>query len=36
MSIYMQSWRVLVRRKDRPLLDVALDEVRRLHARIRA
>jgi hypothetical protein len=35
MSIYMQSWRVLVRRRDRPLLDAALDELRRLHARIR-
>jgi hypothetical protein len=36
ISIYMQSWRVLVRLRDRPPLDVALDEVRRLHARIRA
>jgi hypothetical protein len=36
MSIYMQSWRVLVRPRDRALLDVALDEVRRLHARTRA
>jgi hypothetical protein len=36
MSIYMQSWRVLVRPRDRALLEVALGEVRRLHARIRA
>ncbi|KAK1615991.1 hypothetical protein QYE76_021508 [Lolium multiflorum] len=27
MSIYMQSWRVLVRPRDRPLLDMALDEI---------
>jgi hypothetical protein len=37
MSIYMQSWRVLVRPRDRAaLLEVALGEVRRLHARMRA
>lgn len=35
MSIYMQSWRVLARQTDRDLLDVALDEVRRLYARTR-
>jgi hypothetical protein len=36
MSIYMQSWRVLVSPRDRDLLEVALGEVRRLHARMRA
>jgi hypothetical protein len=36
MSIYMQSWRVLVSPRDRELLEVALGEVRRLHARMRA
>jgi hypothetical protein len=36
MSLHMQHWRVLVRPKDRELLDVALDEVRRLYARTRA
>jgi hypothetical protein len=36
MLIHMQSWRVLVRRRDRALLDVARDELRRLHARTRA
>jgi hypothetical protein len=36
MFIHMQSWRVLVRRRDRALLDVAQDELRRLHARARA
>jgi hypothetical protein len=36
MSLHMQHWRVLVRPKDRDLLDVALDEVRRLYARTRA
>jgi hypothetical protein len=36
MSIYMQSWRVLASPRDRELLEVALGEVRRLHARMRA
>jgi hypothetical protein len=36
MLIHMQSWRVLVRRRNRALLDVARDEARRLHARARA
>jgi hypothetical protein len=36
MLLYMQSWRVLVRPRDRALLDFAVDEVRRLHARTRA
>jgi hypothetical protein len=36
MSLHMQHWRVLVRPKDRDLLDVATDEVRRLYARTRA
>jgi hypothetical protein len=36
MSLHMQHRRVLVRPKDRELLDVALDEVRRLYARTRA
>jgi hypothetical protein len=37
MLIHMQSWRrVLVRRRNRALLDVARDEVRRLHTRARA
>jgi hypothetical protein len=35
MSIYMQSWRVLVRQRDRVLLDEALGELRRLQARTR-
>jgi hypothetical protein len=33
MLIHMQSWRVLVRRRDRTLLSEALEAVRRLHAR---
>jgi hypothetical protein len=36
MFIYMQCWRILVRPKDRELLDEAVREVRRLHARTRA
>jgi hypothetical protein len=36
ISLHMQHWRVLVRPKDRDLLDVATDEVRRLYARTRA
>jgi hypothetical protein len=36
MSIYMQSWRVLVRPTGRDLLDSALGEVRRLYARTRS
>ena len=36
MLIHMQSWRVLVRQRDRALLDEALGEVRRLHARARS
>jgi hypothetical protein len=36
MLLYIQSWRVLVRPRDRALLDLAVDEVRRLHARARA
>jgi hypothetical protein len=36
MSIYMQSWRVLVRRTDMDLLDSALDDVRRLYERTRS
>jgi hypothetical protein len=35
MSIHMQSWRVLIRQRDRDLLDEALGELRRLYARIR-
>jgi hypothetical protein len=35
MSIYMQSWRVLVRRMDMDLWDSAPDEVRRLYTRTR-
>jgi hypothetical protein len=35
MTIYMQSWRVLARPKDRGLLDVAVGDVRRLYARTR-
>jgi hypothetical protein len=31
----MQSWRVLVRQRDRVLLDEALGELRRLQARTR-
>jgi hypothetical protein len=36
MMLHMQSWRVLVRRRDRALLDEALEAVRLLHARSRA
>jgi hypothetical protein len=36
MSIHMQHWRALVRQKDRALLDEAVGEVRRMHARARA
>jgi hypothetical protein len=32
----MQSWRVMARLRDQELLEVALGEVRRLHARMRA
>jgi hypothetical protein len=35
MSIHMQHWRVLVKPKDHALLDVAMNEVRRLYARTR-
>ena len=35
MSMYMQCWRVLVRRRDRELLDAALEEIRSLQARMR-
>jgi hypothetical protein len=31
MMLYMQFWRVLVRRRDMAMLDEALDAVRRLH-----
>jgi hypothetical protein len=36
MPSYMQCWRVHVRPKDRPLLDEAVEAVRRLHAQTRA
>jgi hypothetical protein len=36
MSIHMQHWRALVRQKDMALLDEAVGEVRRMHARARA
>jgi hypothetical protein len=36
MCLHLQRWKVRVRLKDRPLLDEALDEVRRLHASLRA
>ncbi|XP_047091295.1 uncharacterized protein LOC124703126 [Lolium rigidum] len=32
----IQSWRVLVRQRDRAMLDAAVDDVRRLYARLRA
>ena len=35
MSIYMQCWRVLIRQRDRELLDAALEEVRKLQATLR-
>jgi hypothetical protein len=35
ISLYMQRWRVLVRPKDRRLLDEAMVEVRRLRTRMR-
>jgi hypothetical protein len=36
MLLHMHSWRVLVRPRNRAMLDEAVDEVRRLHARTRA
>jgi hypothetical protein len=36
MYLHMQHWRILVRQKDRTLLDEAVGEVWRLHARTRA
>jgi hypothetical protein len=36
MSIFIKQWRALVKPRERVLLDVALREVRRLHARSRA
>jgi hypothetical protein len=36
MLIHMQCWRVLVRQGDQAMLDVAVDDVRRLYARLRA
>jgi hypothetical protein len=36
MLIHMQCWRVLVRQRDRAMLDAAVDDVRRLYARLRA
>jgi hypothetical protein len=36
MTIHMQSWRVLVRQKDRELLNAAVGDVRRLYARTRS
>jgi hypothetical protein len=36
MSIHMQCWRVLVRQRDRDLLDLAVGDVRRLYARTRS
>jgi hypothetical protein len=35
LSIHMQSWRVLVRHRDRDLLDEALGELRRLYVRMK-
>jgi hypothetical protein len=35
MFMYMQRWRVLVRQRDRPLLDAAMDELRSLHTRMK-
>jgi hypothetical protein len=32
----MQCWRVLVRQRDRDLLDLAVGDVRRLYARTRS
>jgi hypothetical protein len=31
----MQKWRMLVRLRDRSLLDVAMDEIKRLHISLR-
>jgi hypothetical protein len=33
MSIDMQGWRALIKPRDRTLMDEALEDVRRLHAR---
>jgi hypothetical protein len=32
----MQCWRVLVRQRDRTMLDMVVDDIRRLYARLRA
>jgi hypothetical protein len=32
MIIYMQQWRMLVKWKDRGLVDAAMDSLRRMHA----
>jgi hypothetical protein len=36
MIIYMQQWRMLVKWKDRGLLDAAMETLRRLHAELAA
>jgi hypothetical protein len=35
MMLYMQRWRALVRTKDRGLLDMTMDEIRRVQLRMR-
>jgi hypothetical protein len=34
MTIYMQQWRMLVKLKDRGLVDAAMGAIRRLHAEL--
>jgi hypothetical protein len=34
MLVYMQQWRMLVKLKDRRLVDVAMGAIRRLHAEL--
>jgi hypothetical protein len=36
MFIHMQSWRVLIRKRDMPLLHGVVDDVTRLYARLMA
>jgi hypothetical protein len=35
MLIYMQQWRMLVKSRDRSLLNVAMEEIKRLNASLR-
>jgi hypothetical protein len=35
MLIYMQQWRMLVKSRDRSLLDAAMEEIKHLHSSLR-